>query len=218
MCNDALRIAIQYERDHGGEKVKSRFKLCELAYPRLKEYGLHTHYILSACEVAFSAYRNKKWKSAPHIKRAFMKLDNQSYILNHLILRIPVRPKRFVYLTLQASDYHLSFIDDLSMKRGSITVTENRVVICFSKEVREIEPSGQIGIDVNERNITWSDSAGAVQREDTSEVVELKELYRGIRAKISERTPITTVESNGTSSRSMGSGERQDDSATPPSH
>jgi len=218
MCNDAIRIAFEYEREHGGEKVKSRFRLIELAYPRLKEYGLQTHYILSACEVAFSAYRNEKRKSAPYVKRAFMKLDNQSYALNHLILRIPIRPRRFVYLTLHASNYHLSFIDDLTMKRGSITLTESKVVICFSKQVRGIEPRGQIGIDVNERNITWSDSAGAVQREDTSEVVELKELYRGIRAKISERTPITTVESNGTSSRSMGSGERQDDSATPPSH
>ncbi len=45
MCNDAIRIALK-------EKRRSRFALIEMTYPRLKEYGLHAHYILSACEVA----------------------------------------------------------------------------------------------------------------------------------------------------------------------
>src|SRR5438309_6469243 len=85
MCNDAIRIALK-------EKPRSRFTLIEMAYPRLKEYGLHAHYILSACEVAYPAYRNNKdRKSVPYIERAFLKLDNQSYSLNHLLLRIPSR-------------------------------------------------------------------------------------------------------------------------------
>jgi hypothetical protein len=45
MCNDAIRIA-------GNGKPRNRFSLIHLAYPRLKEYGLHTHYTLSAYEVA----------------------------------------------------------------------------------------------------------------------------------------------------------------------
>jgi hypothetical protein len=52
MCNDAIRIAIE-------EEPKSRFRLIKQEYPRLKEYVLYTHYILSACEVASAAYRNK---------------------------------------------------------------------------------------------------------------------------------------------------------------
>src|SRR2546426_10161965 len=84
MCNDAIRIALK-------ERPRSRFALIEMVYPRLKEYGLHTHYILSACEVAYSVYRNKDRKSDPYIERAFLKLDNQSYSLNHLLLRIPTR-------------------------------------------------------------------------------------------------------------------------------
>lgn len=47
MCNDAIRIAIN-------QKPRNRFGLIGLVYTRLKEYGLHTHYILSACEVAYS--------------------------------------------------------------------------------------------------------------------------------------------------------------------
>src|SRR5438093_13610725 len=103
--------------------------LSEMAYPRLKEYGLHTHYILSACEVAYSVYRNKDRKSDPYIERAFLKLDNQSYSLNHLLLRIPATPRHFVPLTLQGPTYPLSFIDDPTLKRGSITLTGRTVSI-----------------------------------------------------------------------------------------
>jgi hypothetical protein len=52
MCNDAVRIAVK-------EEPKNRFKLIEFAYPILKEYGLHTHYILAACEVG-SASQGKQ--------------------------------------------------------------------------------------------------------------------------------------------------------------
>src|SRR3989441_10234212 len=180
MCNDAIRIAIK-------EKPRSRFTLIETAYPRLKEYGLHTHYILSACEVAYSVYRNyMNRKSVPYIERAFLKVDNQSYSLNHLLLRIPTTPRHFVYLTLKGSDYHLSFIDDPTLKRGAITLTGRTVNIAFSKEIAETETLGEVGIDVNERNVTASDASGDTVVFDTSNVAELKERYRAIRAKVGE--------------------------------
>ncbi len=62
MCNDAVRIAVN-------EKPKNRFELIKFAYSRLREYGLHTHYILSACEVGYSVYRNKNRKSVPYVRR-----------------------------------------------------------------------------------------------------------------------------------------------------
>ena len=177
MCNDAVRIALK-------ERPRSRFALIEMAYPRLKEYGLHTHYILSACEVAYSVYRNKGRKSDPYIERAFLKLDNQSYSLNHLLLRIPTTPRHFVYLTLEGSDYHLSFIDDPTLKRGSITLTGRAVSIAFSKEIAETQTVGEVGIDVNERNVTASDTSGITVVFDTSNVADFKERYRAIRVKI----------------------------------
>src|SRR2546427_4134219 len=181
MCNDAIRIALK-------ERPRSRFALIEMAYPRLKEYGLHTHFILSACEVAYSVYRNKDRKSRPYIERAFLKLDNQSYSLNHLLLRIPTTPRHFAYLTLKGSDYHLSFIDDPTLKRGSITLTGRAVSVSFSKEIPETEALGKVGIDVNERNVTASDTSGVTIVFDTSNVAELKERYRCIRAKIGRVT------------------------------
>ena len=181
MCNDAIGITLR-------EKPKSRFKLIELAYPRLKEYGLHTHYILSACEVAYAVCKDKKRKSMPLIKRSFIKLDSQTYRLNHLILRIPTRPRHFIYLTLDASNYHLSILSDSRLKRGSITLTDSILAISLRKQTAEIELKGRIGIDVNERNITWADSSGMVGREDTSVIAELKERYKAVRAKIADHT------------------------------
>jgi transposase len=62
------------------------------------------------------------------------------------------------------------------------------VAIAFSGEKAEIEPRGRMGIDVNERNVTWSDSSGMVGTEDTSTVAELKERYKAVRARIASRT------------------------------
>jgi hypothetical protein len=53
MCNDAMRAAL-------AKRPKNKFELIGLSHRRLTEYGLHSHYILSACEVAYSAYKNKK--------------------------------------------------------------------------------------------------------------------------------------------------------------
>jgi len=178
MCNDAIRIALK-------ERPRSRFDLIKCAYSRLKDYDLHTHYILSACEVAYSVFRNKNRKSVPYIRKAFLKLDNQSYNLNHLLLRIPTAPRRFIFLTLECSDYHASFIDDSSLKKGSITITARAVCIAFSKEVRKIEPLGYMGVDINERNVAVSATNGYQHTfMELSEVAEIKERYREIRVKI----------------------------------
>src|SRR2546425_8929147 len=178
-----MRSGSPSRRGRGAGSLSSRWPI-----PRLKEYGLHTHYILSACEVAYSVYRNKNRKSRPYIKRAFLKLDNQSYSLNHLLLRIPTTPRHFVYLTLEGSDYQLAFIDDPTLRRGSITVTGRTASIAFSKEIAETETQGEVGIDVNERNVTASDTSGLTLVFDTSNVAELKERYRAVRAKIGRVT------------------------------
>jgi putative transposase len=182
MCNDAIRIAVS-------NRPESKFGLITLAYRRLKDYGLHTHYILSACEVAYSVYKNKNRKKAPYIKRAFLKLDNQSYRINHLLLRIPATPREHIFLTLQGSSYHLSYLDDQELKMGSVTINERSVVIAFSKTVSVIEPLGFIGLDVNEKNISISSTKG---REESftklGEVEEIKERYREIRVKLGRLT------------------------------
>jgi len=182
MCNEAIKVTLQ-------EKPGNRFKLLEMAYERLKKYGLHTHYILSACEVAFSVCKNRRKWATPYIKRPFLKLDNQSYRLKHLLLRIPTAPRRFVFLTLRGSDHHISIVDDLSLKKGTVTITPEAVIIPFSKEAEVLEPMGFLGVDVNERNATVSGTDGWHRRfNELGDVVEIKERYREIRAGISHKT------------------------------
>ena len=182
MCNDAIRIAVQ-------TKPKNRFELIGAAYSRLKQYGLHTHYILSACEVAYSACKNENCKRVPCVKRPFLILDNQSYRLKHLLLRIPVTSRRYIFLTLQGSRYHLSYIDDPNLKRGSVTITPEKVVIAYSKGDKQFVPNGFLGIDVNERNVTASATDGWTRKfDELGEIVEIKERYREIRASISRST------------------------------
>ncbi len=109
MCNDAMRVAL-------AKKPKNKFELIMLSHQRLKQYGLHTHYILSACEVAHSAYKNKNRKSDPYFKKPFLKLDNQTYRLDYLLLRIPTAPRRYLFLTLSGSIYHRSFLANKDLK------------------------------------------------------------------------------------------------------
>jgi putative transposase len=86
---------------------------------------------------------------------------------------------------LQGSDYHLSFIDDPTLKRSSITLTGRTVSIAFSKEVGKIEPLGYVGVDVNERNVTIALAHTYTRRfDELGDVAEIKERYREIRAKI----------------------------------
>ncbi len=209
MCNDAIRIAIAQE-------ASSRFDLISKSYDYLKQYGLHTHYLLNACEVAFAIY--SRWRDnapeevkqiltllyfrkrgvleelarrrvhLPFVRRPFLKLDNQTYGLDYLLLRIPVQARKFVFIALNGSLYHRSFLGDRSLKRGSITMTDSAVIIAFRRKTEVIEPLGQIGIDLNERNVTWSDTKGRTEQENISDVAEIKERYKAIRAAIAQRT------------------------------
>jgi putative transposase len=182
MCNDAVRIAVN-------ESPKNRFELQRCAYPRLKEYGLHSHYILTACEVAYTAYRNKNRKKVPYIRRSFVKLDSVSYRLDHLLLRIPITPRRFIFLILRGSDYHNSFIDDPNLKRGALIINEQTVCIAFSRISYPAPPIGFIGMDVNEKNVTISATNGYQKKfDELAEVVEIRERYGEIRAKIDRIT------------------------------
>ncbi len=209
MCNDAIRIAI-------AQDASSRFDLISKSYNHLKQYGLHTHYILNACEAAYAVY--KKWREdapekvrqiltlpcfrrrgvleelvrrripLPFVKKSFLKLDNQTFRLDYLLLRIPVQARKFVFITLNGSLYHRSFLADRSLKKGSITITDSSVVIAFRRKTDDLEPLGEIGVDVNERNVTWSDTKGRTEQEDISDVAEIKERYKAIRAGIAQRT------------------------------
>jgi len=179
MVNEALRIGFE-------KKPRTRFQLITMVYPDFKErFGLHTHYILSACECAFAMLRNRRWKKLPYAKHLFLKLDNQTYSLNYMLLRIPTTPRNFILIPLRGSDYQLSFLRDPALKRGSITITDSTVVLAVRKTASVVEPlSKAVAYDINEKNITSSNG----EQYDLSHVANTKHQYSRIRASIAENT------------------------------
>jgi IS605 OrfB family transposase len=114
------------------EGIRSRFKLIKDVYGDFKRYGLHSHYTLNACEVAFAILKNhKRNHRSPVAKRRFLKLDNQTYQLTNGTLRIPIKPRRFLTLKLKVGNYQRQFLEDPSLKHGSVTLTESKVIVAF---------------------------------------------------------------------------------------
>jgi len=179
LVNEALRIGFE-------KKPRTRFQLQAMIYYDLKEkYGLHSHYILSACECAFAMLRNRKWRKCPYARKLFLKLDNQTYSLDYMLLRIPTTPRHFISILLKAGDYQLSFLRDPSLKRGSITVTDSTIVLAVSKTASVVEPLRKpIAYDINEKNITGSDG----EQIDLSHIAQIKHQYSRIRASIAHKT------------------------------
>jgi putative transposase len=179
MVNEALRIGFE-------KKPRSRFQLIMTIYYDFKQkYGLHTHYILGACECAFAMLRNRRWRKCPYARKLFLKLDNQSYRLDYMLLRIPTAPRRFITIPLKAGNYQLSFLRDASLKRGSITITDSTIVLAVTKTASVVEPLRKpIAYDINEKNITSSDG----EQIDLSHVAQIKHQYSRIRASIAAST------------------------------
>jgi len=86
MVNEAIRVALE-------QKITSRFRLIKIVYEPFKRYGPHTHYTLSACEIACGIIRNRKRRKEPYVRRAFLKLDNQTFKIKNSVLKIPIKPR-----------------------------------------------------------------------------------------------------------------------------
>ena len=84
-----FRDLINFCVERGLEKnISSKFRLIREVYEDAKKFGLHTHYILSACEITCAMlknYRRAKRKNKevkePKARKLFLKLDNQTYKL-----------------------------------------------------------------------------------------------------------------------------------------
>jgi IS605 OrfB family transposase len=171
MVNDAIRICL-------GEGIKGRLKLRDRVYKEFQErYGVVSCFPYSVAEVAWSIVKkHRKWHRKPFAKRLMMKMDIGSYSLNYSILSLPFRKGERALIPLQYGDYQRSFLMDQTLKRGSVTVTEEAVIIAFSKEIPTIMPECRVGVDLNEKSAVLSDGT----KRDLSEVARLHTEY-GVR-------------------------------------
>ena len=180
MVNEAVRVALE-------QRITSRFKLIKTVYESFKRYGLHTHYILNACEVACGLIKNRRRKKTPYVRTAFLKLDNQTFKLENDTLRFPVKPRQLIEIPLKMGDYQRRFLSDPTLKLGSVTITEDTVTIAFSKTVEAIEPKGYVAIDTNERSLDCATSKGELFKYDLRELPRIHHTYFEKRRAIQRR-------------------------------
>ena len=155
MVNHALWIGM-----HRG--IRGRFKLIMAVYEEFKQYELHSHYTLNACEVASAVLKNhKRNHRSPVARRLFLKLDNQTYQLRNGTLRIPIRPRQFLTLKLKVGSYHSQFLEDLTLKLGSITLTERKVIVALEKtKTGTSNHASVLAYDTNELSLDGALSNG----------------------------------------------------------
>jgi putative transposase len=148
MVNHAIWIGTR-------EGIRGRFKLIKAVYVDFKQYRLHSHYTLNACEVASAILRNHKRNGrSPVARKRFLKLDNQCYQLTDATLRIPVKPRQFITLKLKLGEYQRKFLQDSSLKRGSITLTERKVIVAFEKtHAKPVDYVSVLAYDTNELSL-----------------------------------------------------------------
>jgi len=175
MVNHCIRVGL----DKG---ITSRFKLSKEVYHELMKYGYHSWYVLGAIEVAtaiLNNYRKAKRRGRdikqPLARRLVAKIGNQAIKIVDEKLRIPIKPRWFLYIPLHKRAREL--LVDSKHRLGSVTLTPKMVYVSFSKMVEVKEPIGYVAIDVNEDNITAVSSDGEVRIYDLSKLKRANQGY-----------------------------------------
>ncbi len=157
IVNKSIRVALQGD-------LRSRARLARAAYAGLsQDHAIYKQYIPSAFEVALGCLkghrrrlRTRKAASQPYMSRAMLKAENQSYRLDRETgrLRIPIRGTEGVQLHLPLSEWHRSFLRDVSWELGSLTLVPGKVLLVVRKEAPpRYEPTSAIALDTNEDSL-----------------------------------------------------------------
>ena len=171
MVNHAIHICLK-------ENIKGRLKLRDRIYREFQaRYDILSAYPYSVAEVAWSVVKkHRRWNRKPFASRFMLKMDCRNYSLNYGIASLPFKRGERLLIPLRYGDRQRSFLTDESLKRGSLTMTGDAIIITFSKGFPPIAPATRVGYDLNEKSIVGSDGA----RIDLSEVAHLHTEY-GVR-------------------------------------
>jgi putative transposase len=184
---ESFRSMVDYCIAVGLEKnMTSRFGLQGEVYRHLKKFGLHSWYSLSAVEAATAILKNyrkerkrRRTVKVPRATKLMAKLGNQGYRVVDGELRLPIKPKEYFYVPLHKRA--AQFLSDMSLKLGSVTLTECMISVAFSKDIEISEPKSYVAYDTNERSIDGAslDEVGnlTVESHDLSTVSEARHGY-----------------------------------------
>ncbi len=178
--------------------ISSRFRLITILLQDFKElFPYHTHYRLSACEIAVKILKNYRKMvrrnpdaKLPRVRKLFLKLDNQSFWIEEGYLKIPIKPREFLNIKLVISDFHKQFLNDVSLKLGSVTVNQEYVILPFRKDVELKEQKSILAMDVNEKSldcVLTKDNRYIPIKFDLSEIKRIHYTYFKKRKQLQEK-------------------------------
>ena len=146
-------------------------------------YSKYVHGSLECAASKLKQYRKAKKKKhdskIPYVWKSMFRLDNQSYKISDGHIRIPIRKKQCCLIKL--ASYVLEQLENT--KLGSITVTDNKLIISYSKEVKQQKPTNFVAIDRNLDNITMLDTENNLTVHNLHKVTKIKERYRYVKSK-----------------------------------
>ncbi|MDE1813329.1 MAG: hypothetical protein KGI05_01565 [Thaumarchaeota archaeon] len=124
-------------------------------------------------------HKKKPNAKKPYISKDHLILDNQLYDIKHDTVRIPTEPTRYIFIKL--TRYVCEKI--MGTKLGNVTMTDDKLIISYSKNVTQQRPSNFIGVDRNLDNVTTCDSQGKYVVHDLSKIQKIITSYSTVKSR-----------------------------------
>ena len=176
MTNDCVGIGL-------ANNASTLKRLSFLCYEELSRYRVVSYYKLHAISRAAGILASRK-KS---IRRGVATKDPYAvrpqlvscygFKVENGRLKVPLGERRYFDVPLNAHTQKV--LTEAGLKVRSFTLTARSVSLTVSKEVKEIECTGTVGLDRNLRNLTYGNEKRVIQY-DLSEAVEVAERTREI--------------------------------------
>lgn len=172
--NEAIRIGLE-------ENITSKYALRKRLYHQLRiDSKFHCKYVYGAVFAAaakLKMYRRmikrKPDAKIPRFRKNYFVLYSETCKIENDSLRIPMEPGRYIFIRL--TKYILDMIREGRVAR--FVITDEKLIISYSRLIPERKPDFFIGIDRNLDNVTSFDSRGTVIIHDLSETQRIVAKY-----------------------------------------
>lgn len=178
MVNHCIRVGLQ-------EDITSLKALSSRTYRQLNDYNAMSYYKASAVSAAVGILRNHRKasrhgqrSSLPYARKLRVTTYNGFRIANNNLL-LPIQPGRSIRIPL--NERTLQVVSGYEVR--SITLTPDKLSIAFSRDVKEINPLGFVGVDRNLDNVTLADTENQFRQIDLTKATEIKSMYRNVKSK-----------------------------------
>ena len=178
MVNECIRIGLSND----ASTLKRLSKLC---YSKLAKYDILSYYKLNAISKAAGILANRKQSikrgyptKSPYVKKSIL-ISSYGFKIVDGMMRIPLGKRRHFEVPLNQHTGAILTDRALIVRSFTLTASNNSLSLCISKEVPEIECTGNVGIDRNLRNLTVGNSR-EITHYDLSRAVDIAENTRSV--------------------------------------